>query len=132
MILAVEFVEQTCGGCGIVFAFTKDDLKRRTEGKMSFCCPNGCQRRFTGESEADKMRRERDRAVQNNARLEDDLRDEREKKNHARAQVRAYKGVVTKVKKRIGKGVCPCCNRTVKQLAAHMASKHPEYHAEAA
>jgi hypothetical protein len=39
----------------------------------------------------------------------------------------ATKGVVTKLKKRGAAGVCPCCNRTVKQMAEHLAEKHPEY-----
>lgn len=39
----------------------------------------------------------------------------------------AQKGVNTKLKKRVGNGVCPCCGRTFKQLARHMESKHPEY-----
>jgi hypothetical protein len=27
----------------------------------------------------------------------------------------------------VAAGVCPCCKRTVKQLAAHMKEKHPEF-----
>lgn len=37
------------------------------------------------------------------------------------------RGVVTKTKNRIGKGVCPCCNRTFVELARHIATKHPDY-----
>ena len=31
------------------------------------------------------------------------------------------------VKARVAHGVCPCCNRTFKQLARHMKTKHPDY-----
>ena len=48
---------------------------------------------------------------------------ERYQKNCARAQ----KAAKTKLIKRIKNGICPCCNRTFKQLAAHMKNKHPEY-----
>ena len=39
----------------------------------------------------------------------------------------AYKGHLTRVKRRVGNGVCPCCNRTFKNLADHMTTKHPDY-----
>ncbi len=48
-------------------------------------------------------------------------------KKRVEASLIATKGVVTKIKKRVGVGVCPCCNRTFKQLSAHMAQKHPEF-----
>ena len=37
------------------------------------------------------------------------------------------KGQVTRIKKRVANGVCPCCNRTFKDLAAHMSTQHPDY-----
>lgn len=37
------------------------------------------------------------------------------------------KGHLTRLKKRVAHGVCPCCKRTFKQLASHMKTKHPEY-----
>lgn len=37
----------------------------------------------------------------------------------------ATRGVVTRMKCRTNAGVCQCCNRTFKQLARHMATKHP-------
>lgn len=45
-------------------------------------------------------------------------------------QERAVKAAGTrasKLKLRAANGVCPCCNRTFKQLAAHMSSQHPKY-----
>ena len=39
----------------------------------------------------------------------------------------AAKGQLTKVKKRVGNGVCPCCTRSFTDLARHMESKHPAY-----
>jgi hypothetical protein len=45
---------------------------------------------------------------------------------------KATRGHLTRQKKRVAAGVCPCCHRTFKQLARHMRSKHPDYVEEAA
>ena len=39
----------------------------------------------------------------------------------------ATRGHLTRTKKRVAAGVCPCCHRTFQQLARHMAAKHPHY-----
>lgn len=41
-------------------------------------------------------------------------------------------GQVTKLKNRVGHGVCPCCNRSFGNLARHIESEHPTFIAEAA
>lgn len=52
-------------------------------------------------------------------------------RDQAEASARAYKGAATKARKRAGAGVCPCCKRSFQQLRRHMASKHPDFDAEA-
>lgn len=42
----------------------------------------------------------------------------------------ATQGVVTRIKNRVGKGVCPCCNRYFANVHRHMANQHPEFAAE--
>ena len=42
----------------------------------------------------------------------------------------ATRGHLTRQRKRVAEGVCPCCHRTFKQLAAHMKNKHPEFKPE--
>jgi hypothetical protein len=83
-------------------------------------CPHGHSHVIAGESEVEKTRREleasRDRAAQLAA-----------ERDQAEASARAYKGAATRARKRAGAGVCPCCNRTFKQLAQHMKSKHPDF-----
>lgn len=32
-----------------------------------------------------------------------------------------------RIRKRAKQGICPCCHRTVKQLASHMQDKHPNF-----
>lgn len=58
------------------------------------------------------------------------MRAEQAHREAAQHQSRAFKGVVTKLKKRAANGVCPCCNRTFVDLARHMAGKHPTFLAE--
>jgi hypothetical protein len=49
----------------------------------------------------------------------------------AEHSARAYKGQATRLRNRAKAGVCPCCKRTVSQLARHMASKHPDFSTDA-
>lgn len=100
----------------------------KANAKISFNCPYGHSAHFPeGETEAEKMRRERDMLKQRLARKDDDVLFERRLREQAERSTSAYKGQVTKLKNRSKAGVCPCCNRTFKQLAAHMANKHPNF-----
>lgn len=40
-------------------------------------------------------------------------------------QLSAARGQVTRIKNRVGNGVCPCCNRSFGNLHRHMQTKHP-------
>lgn len=40
---------------------------------------------------------------------------------------REARKAVEKKLNRVSAGTCPCCNRSFKQLAAHMKNKHPDY-----
>ena len=83
-------------------------------------CPLGHVWAPSGEPEVEKVRRERDLARDRTAIA-------RSERDQAEASRRAQKAATTRLKKRVGAGICPCCKRTVKQLAAHMKSKHPDY-----
>lgn len=97
----------------------------RADSKRSFFCPNGHSQHYT-ESEADRLRRERDRLKQQIAQEQDVARQWREEAEREKARAAGYKGVATKMRNRVAKGVCPCCNRTFLDLARHMATKHPD------
>ncbi len=119
-----------CYKCGMIFGmpdeFYKTALQMRE--KMSFYCPAGHSQHFvTGESKAQKLRRERDRMKQQLAQRDDEIKHERDRRKCAERSAAANRGVVTRIKRRSAAGTCPCCNRTFKQLAAHMKNKHPEY-----
>lgn len=116
----------TCAECGIVFGIGAEyEVILRKKGTRFFC-PNGHGLSF-GESEADKLRRERDKLKQDQAWYEQRLKEVRDEASFERRRVSAARGQITKLKKRAAAGVCPCCNRTFQDLARHMAGQHPEF-----
>ncbi|MFB3077027.1 MAG: hypothetical protein ACE1Y4_03380 [Lysobacterales bacterium] len=65
---------------------------------------------------------------------EDGLCRERARHDQTRADLeatelsrRAHKAAATRIKNRVARGVCPCCNRSFTNLHRHMESKHPNY-----
>lgn len=95
---------------------------------VSFFCAYGHSAIFPeGETEAEKFRRERDILAQRVAERDDKVKHQREMREAADRRAAAARGQVTKIKNRVGHGVCPCCNRTFGNLARHMAGEHPDY-----
>lgn len=116
-----------CANCGIPFGITPDYQERRRKDHAGFHCPNGHSNVYKGESEEEKLRRENQRLVQNRAYLEDQIRDKEATIEHEKKRATAFKGHVSRIKNRVGAGVCPCCNRTFQDLARHMETKHSDY-----
>ena len=116
-----ELIAETCCSCGVPFALPKTlrDACLIDHGK-EFYCPNGHQMVFTGKTAEQKLGEQLEAS-----------RRYREDAQVARRQASAYKGQLTRARKRAGAGVCPVteCHRTVKQLADHMKTKHPGYQA---
>lgn len=105
---------------------------RGPNGVQFYCSYGHSQHYVWGESELEKMRRERDRLTQRLAEKEDAIRQQREQREAAERRAAAARGQVTKIKNRVGRGICPCCNRSFENLSRHMASQHPTFTAEAA
>jgi hypothetical protein len=51
----------------------------------------------------------------------------RERAIVAETAQRKAENSIKRLKKRSAAGVCPCCNRTFKELANHMKSKHAQF-----
>lgn len=119
-----------CGCCGGVYAISKRFYEKCRENGESWKCPYpDCNVGwgFAGNGEKDRLKKELERTRQ---RLTNEQRRAESWMNRAEHEERraaAYKGHFTRVKKRVGKGVCPCCNRTFKNLQRHMETKHPDY-----
>jgi uncharacterized protein (DUF3084 family) len=82
-------------------------------------CINGHPQVYC-ESTADKLRRERDTLKQQMARIEEEKRD-------AEKRAAAAEAATNRLRKRVAAGICPCCHRSVRQLAQHMKTKHPDF-----
>lgn len=114
----------------------QDLMLRRNQA--TFFCLWGHNNYFPqGQSEAEKLRLERDRLKQQIAQKNDEIAEawtaaaaNAEAIGRAERRVSAAKGQITRLKNRASAGVCPCCNRTFVQLARHMAAKHKGFMAE--
>ena len=113
-----EFTEMGCGECGIVFWVPEPWRAEKKSTGKGWSCPNGHSRVYRDSDaviaqKALAAEQERHRATL--ARL-----------NEAQTAARKTEAATKRLKKRVADGVCPCCHRTFKQLAAHMKNKHPE------
>lgn len=131
-----QFEEQDCVQCSVKFCVPVGFTDHRRRDKRSFWCPNGHSMSYT-ESEADrlKVKLQAQEQATANAKAEADRerkwrREEAEERKHAERRLAAQKGVTTRLKNRVGNGVCPCCNRTFANLARHMAGQHKGFVAE--
>lgn len=122
--VSVTFAEMGCCVCGIVFAVSRDFRDARLKDRTSWYCPLGHSQHFTEKSEVEKLREE---LAQKTQRLQATLEWERSRVLTLDRRLSATRGLVTRIKNRVGNGVCPCCNRTFQNLLRHMATKHPHF-----
>lgn len=111
-----------CCNCGALFAVPDQVDEELAQTGRLFYCPNGHGQSYTESTDAE-LRKAKDALAREQA-CNDQLRAERDASDR---RASAAKGQVTKLRNRIARGVCPCCNRTFADLAAHMATKHPGY-----
>lgn len=111
-----------CGECGIEFAVPDHFYTDRKNSGKGWHCPNGHSRVFR-ESDADKLRRERDQLKQQMARVEQEREEQRARAEQAERREK-------RLKKRTAAGTCPCCQRTFSNMSTHMRKQHPQFVAE--
>lgn len=109
-----------CTNCGVVYGVSEDYEDRRRQDHKSFYCPNGHSQYYPQKSREERLKAQLEATSSQLSRTQSRL-------EVTRRQKAAAKGQLTKTKRRIANGVCPCCNRTFADLAAHMNCKHPEY-----
>lgn len=117
--------------CGCKHAVPKemhDHQLREHERGIDYVlhCPHGHAYGQAGKTEADRLREqlraEQDRtqrALASNDQLLAEVRNNKQR-------ISAQKAVTTRIKNRVQKGVCPCCNRHFANLQRHMETKHSE------
>ncbi len=114
--------------CGMRHA-VPDELweEARRKGKREIYCPLGHSAMYNSNPEMDRVRKECDDANERARRESDRVARLMAENDQLAASRRSIKGVVTKLKKRIVNGVCPCCKRAFTNLKAHMHTKHPDF-----
>ena len=124
-----QLTTTTCAHCGILFAMPSSLLKQHSAEGTRFYCPSGhslCYRK----TEADLLREKLIRTQQRLDQQEAAYHDLRNQKKHVENSLRTTRGAMTKIKKRVQNGICPCCNRTFADLYQHMRNKHPNFEVE--
>ena len=117
------YIVETCCSCGINFGVPNDFYEwARDHSDKWFYCPNG-HRQHYGDSKSDRLQRELDSANSRSTGLSHRL-------DHANRSRAALRGQVTKIKRRISKGICPCCRRNFANLKQHMEGQHPNWREE--
>lgn len=126
------YVERTmhiieCARCGIDFGIGDEYMSARRKDHGTFYCPSGHPNWYPEDNTEERLRKDLERARKRAQDAWEYTERERQRRLTAERQRAAAKGQVTKIKNRVGKGVCPCCNRTFQNLGKHMAGQHPEW-----
>lgn len=127
-----ELVVTKCW-CGIAHAVPREMYAKQHRDHAdgltqdAIYCPLGHTHVIAGVSEVERLRREIERKEQQAIR-------ERQQHDQTKAELReterrriAQKGATVRLKNRIEKGLCPCCNRTFQNLAQHIHQEHPHF-----
>ena len=89
LIMEVDIVQETCCECNISFWMTAVHQKHLIECKNDFFCPNGHSQHYSGETDAEKLKR-----------TEQYLEDARSREDAANRSNSALRGVITRMKKK--------------------------------
>lgn len=116
-----------CITCGVEVILPQQLKRQRVATHENFYCCNGHAQCYTGKTELQKAQEllETERRWREQANKSRDLALEHAAK--AQREASAARGVVTRIKNRVGNGVCPCCNRSFTNLQRHMHTKHPDF-----
>lgn len=115
-----------CWVCGVPFAIPEHLHERMEERGTKVFCPNGHQI-YYAETENEKLRKQLERERRVSQARRERANYEKERADHQQRRAVSLKGVVTRTKKRIAAGKCPCCHDQFQNLERHMRLKHPGY-----
>lgn len=118
----VLLVVETCIKCGTPFGIESNLNRNLQRTGDTFYCPNGHAQIYAEPVE--KKLRALEKQVKA---LQADKAFYKDEAEYKARQLSATKGVLTRTKNRIAKGICPCCNRQFVNMQRHMENKHPNY-----
>ena len=124
----VVLTEINCGKCGGTYAINERYRQEKEQVGDCWNCPYcQCGWGYANNGENARLKRELAAETKRKEWAEQDAKLARDRAARVEHSARATRGHLTRVKRRVAAGVCPCCNRTFKQLARHMSAKHPAY-----
>lgn len=116
-----------CATCSMMFAIPERFDQERRKDHRSFYCPAGHSLSYQHKSNEEKLRDEVAQLQREREFAEARERDLRVNNTQLKLKNAAQRGVTTRIKNRIGAGVCPCCRRNFVSLGEHMRKQHPNY-----
>jgi len=121
-ILGTACEAHHCPACGVAYTVPRVVIENHRQKGGHHFCSNGHSLGWDkdGDTEMNRLRRERDRLKQNEARL-------LQEKDDLAAVGRKALDDLQRHKKRAAAGTCPCCKRTFANMARHIKSKHPNF-----
>jgi hypothetical protein len=123
--IAMDLRTICCCVCGVTFAIGETFNSKLQETGNEFYCPNGHKQHYG--SLLEKLRAEVDAAKREAQRQRENFFEEQRRHEATSKRLRTTKKSFENLQKRTAAGVCPCCQRTVSQLARHMQSKHADF-----
>lgn len=123
----IELSEIVCSACNVTFGINTSHLRNIKNYGQKFYCPNGHEL-FFGESEKDKKLKAyetelaREKAKYN--RLSDIYNSNRSELGKCIRQLNSTKGVITRMKRRLVKGLCPMCGMECHNIVNHIVNSH--------
>lgn len=124
--VTIDLVTDVCADCGITFGMPDHYMKKRREDGATFYCPNGHALHYKA-TKVDELKKQLEQANRTAEQYRNWCKAEQNDHQHTRNRLSATKGVLTKTKKRVANGVCPCCSRHFVNLERHMSTKHKDY-----
>ncbi len=115
----------TCGECGIPWSVPENWRQERRKDGVTFYCPNGHARVYRKTVE-DELREQVERLQGERDRAEAGRLHQMAEKRLAKRQAAAQKGLRTRLRNQILRGLCPQCGETFRQVRRHILRKHPD------
>ncbi len=114
----IEFHVINCWSCTAPFAINSRLYRERQKDRKEFWCPScGTGAVFSGETAEQRELRETKTALERSERC----------LQQAETSAKEVRKQYVKIRNRIRKGMCPCCNEVFPNLAQHMQAKHVDY-----
>lgn len=131
--VATELDTITCykTDCGILFAVPSLWLANKRRDHSDFTCPNGHHQAFLQKTKEEQLKEELARTKRTVDYLRTDNHRLAEDKTKLKHQVRAQKGVATRLRNKAIAGECAFCHQRFPDVAEHVQAEHPGEAAEA-